>query len=80
LGWSGGIGLGPGSVFFFEVSGSILPGVNLGRLIYLIKKNSSPLNISKLKNSSSLRTLLVKIVAHFKIVSEYRHDLFSYKE
>lgn len=33
LGWPGGIGLGPESVFILEVSDSILFGVNLDELI-----------------------------------------------
>jgi hypothetical protein len=33
LGWSDGIGLGPGSVLLFKVSGSIISGANLGGLI-----------------------------------------------
>jgi hypothetical protein len=33
LGWSGGIGLGPGSVLLLKVSSSILSGANLGGLI-----------------------------------------------
>jgi len=33
LGWPSGIGLGPGSVLLFMVSGSILFGANLGGLI-----------------------------------------------
>ncbi|PNX62219.1 hypothetical protein L195_g061046, partial [Trifolium pratense] len=33
LGWSGGIGLRPGSLLLLKVSGSILSGAKLGRLI-----------------------------------------------
>jgi len=33
LGWFGGIGLGPGNVLIFKVSGLILPGANLSGLI-----------------------------------------------
>jgi len=33
LSWSGGIGLGLGSVLLLKVLGSILPGVNFGGLI-----------------------------------------------
>ena len=38
MGWPSGIGLGFGSVLLLKVSGSILSGVNLGGLIYLLKK------------------------------------------
>jgi hypothetical protein len=33
FGWPSGIGLGSGSVILLEVSGSIIPSVNLGGLI-----------------------------------------------
>jgi len=33
LGWPSGIGLGYGSVLLLEISGSILSGVNLDKLI-----------------------------------------------
>jgi hypothetical protein len=37
-----GIGLGPGSVFLLEVSGSIPSDVNLGGLVWLLQKKKIP--------------------------------------